>query len=156
VATTAPRDPSRIVGDSAVVGYENTFIAVAEDCRATSGEVPSRRTGAPTVAGTQYEMLAAAPGRWTQEDVLLACSPDVRGRGDLGAQELERLREQYFAQPRACLRASPLPKSFGWGLHYDAQGRITLHAVDTPEYERLRGDRSLTQVRAMRSRRAAR
>jgi len=130
------------VGDSAVVGYENTFIAVAEDCRATSGEVPSRRTGAPTVAGTQ--------------DVLLACSPDVRGRGDLGAQELERLREQYFAQPRACLRASPLPKSFGWGLHYDAQGRITLHAVDTPEYERLRGDRSLTQVRAMRSRRAAR
>jgi len=72
VANTAPRDATRLKGDSDAVGYTNTFIAVAEDCRATSGEVPSRRTGAPTVAGTQYEMLAAAPGRWTQEDVLLA------------------------------------------------------------------------------------
>jgi hypothetical protein len=133
------------------MGYANTFIAVAEDCRAGQGEVPTGRAGGPTVAATQYEMLTAAPGRWTQEDVLLASSPGVRGRDDLDEQELERLRAEYFAQPRACLRASPLPKSFGWGLHFDADGRITLHAVDSAEYARLCSDPSLTQLRAMRA-----
>lgn len=136
------------------MSYTNTFIAAAEDCRATTGEVPPARAERPTVAHTQYAMLAAAPGRWTQEDVLLASSPEVRGRNDLDEAELARLREEYFAQPRACLRASPLPKSFGWGLHYDAEGRITLHAVDSPEYARLRSDPSLSQLKAMRSSRA--
>lgn len=136
------------------MGYTNTFIGVAEDCLARTGEVPRERAGRPTVATTQYAMLAAAPGRWTQEDVQLASSPDVRGRDDLGEEELERLRQEYFAQPRACLRASPLPKTFGWGLHYDPQGRITLHAIDSPEYARLCADDTLTQLRAMRSSRA--
>lgn len=136
------------------MGYTNTFIAVAEDCRATGGEVPPPRASGPTVASTQHAMLAAAPGRWTQEDVLLASAPGVRGRDDLGPEQLATLRQEYFAQPRACLRASPLPKSFGWGLYYDAEGRITLHAVDTPEYARLRSDPSLVQLRAMRSSRA--
>ena len=136
------------------MGYTDTFISVAEDCRATTGEVPPARAGGPpTVAAVQYAMLAADPGRWTQEDVLLASSPGVRGRADLGVDELERLRTEYFAQPRACLRASPLPKTLGWGLHYDHAGRITLHAVGSESYARLSADPGLTQLRAMRSRR---
>ncbi len=134
--------------------YTNTFIAVAEDCRATTGEAPPQRGNAPTVAQVQYEMLTSAPGQWTQEDVLLASAPGVRGRGDLDEDELERLRAEYFSQARACLRASPLPKTYGWGLYYDAEGRITLHAVGSPEYERLSRNPSLTQLRAMASKRA--
>ncbi len=133
------------------MGYTNTFIAVAEDCRAATGQVPPERTGGPTVARLQYDMLVGAPGRWTQEDVQLASSPGVRGRDDLSDDDLERLRRAYFAQPRACLRASPLPKTFGWGLHYDTDGRITLHAVDSDQYAQLRSDPALTQLRAMRS-----
>lgn len=136
------------------MGYTNTFIAVAEDCQATTGQVPVQRANGPTVASVQHAMLAEAPGRWTQEDVLLASSPAARGRDGLSEEELERIRKEYFAQPRACLRASPLPKTHGWGLHYDEQGRITLHAVDSAEYSHLSADDSLTQLRAMRSRRA--
>lgn len=136
------------------MGYASTFISVAEDCRAATGEVPQERAGTPTVASTQYAMLVGAPGRWTQEEVLLASAAEVRGH-DLDPTELERVREEYFSRPRACLRASPLPKTFGWGLHFDAAGRITLHAVGSPEYTKLSNDPSLTQVRAMRSRRAA-
>jgi len=75
----------------------------------------------------------------------------VRGREDLTEAQLEHVREKYFAQPRACLRASPPPKTYGWGLHYDEEGRITLHAVDSAEYRRLSQDPSLTHLRAMRS-----
>ena len=135
------------------MGYTDTFIAVAEDCRATTGEVPPPRGSGPTVAGVQHAMLAAEPGRWRQEDVLIASAPGVRGRTDLAADELERLKAEYLAEPRACLRASPLGKTYGWGLHYDADGRITLHAVGSESYARLAADPGLTQLRAMRSKR---
>jgi len=79
-------------------------------------------------------MLIDAPGPWIQEDIQFASSPEVRGRDALSDEELEGFHREYFAQPRACLRASPLPKAFGWGLHYDADGRITMHAVDSAEY----------------------
>ncbi len=70
--------------------HTDTFIAVAEDCRAATGEVPPERAGSgSTVASTQYAMLAAAPGRWTQEDVLLASSPPVGGQ-DIDALEPRR------------------------------------------------------------------
>ncbi|HVA60917.1 MAG TPA: DUF6157 family protein [Mycobacteriales bacterium] len=64
------------------MGYANTFIAVAEDCP-TTGEVRPERSSGPTVASTQYAMLAPAPGRWTREDVPFASSPEVQGRNDL-------------------------------------------------------------------------
>lgn len=138
------------------MGYIDTFISVAEDCKATTGQAPPSRPGQPTVAAIQYAMLSAQPGRWDQEDVLLASAPGVRGRDDIPAGELARLRNEYFAQPRACLRASPLPKTYGWGLHYDGQGRITLHGVDTTGYERWAQDASVQPLRAMRSSRPAR
>lgn len=72
--------------------------SVAEDCRARIGEVPLERPSGPTVASTQYAMLAAFPGRWTQEDVLFASSPQVRGRHNLSDQNLEGLRQEYVAQ----------------------------------------------------------
>ncbi|WP_432534907.1 DUF6157 family protein [Kineococcus arenarius] len=141
------------------MGYRDTFISVAEDCRAGTGEAPPARTR-PTVAGVQHTMLTARPGHYTQEEVLLACSPQLRAREDvdeleqLPAEELQQLMAEHFAQPRACLRASPLAKTYGWGLHHDEHGRTTLHAVDSPEYARLSADASLTQLKAMRSRRA--
>ncbi|WP_432494156.1 DUF6157 family protein [Kineococcus auxinigenes] len=141
------------------MGYRDTFISVAGDCRAATGQAPPARAR-PTVAGVQHAMLTARPGHYTQEEVLLASSPGLRAREDVGdleqlpAEELQRLLVEHFAQPRACLRASPLPKTYGWGLHHDEHGRITLHAVDSAEYARLSTDTSLTQLEAMRSRRA--
>ncbi|WP_432543967.1 DUF6157 family protein [Kineococcus sp. SYSU DK002] len=142
------------------MGYRDTFISVAADCRASTGETPPERGGGPTVAGLQHAMLTARPGHYTQEDVLLASSPRFRIRADVDAsedlppEELQRVSEEYFTQPRACLRASPLGKTHGWGLHYDDQGRITAHPVDSEEYARLSRDASLIQLKAMRSRRA--
>ncbi len=135
------------------MGYRETFISVAEDCRALTGEAPPSRGGKPTVASIQHAMLTARPRHWTHEYVLLASSPELRSRDgvdsleQLPVDELERLMDDYFAQPRACLRASPLPKTYGWGLHYDEHGRITLHAVDSAEYAQLSSDDSLTQLK---------
>lgn len=33
-----------------------------------------------------------------------------------------------------CLRASLLPKRFGWGVHYNTEGKISLYGKESPEY----------------------
>jgi len=52
------------------------------------------------------------------------------------------------------MRASPLGKRFGWGVHADGEGRIAIYAVDSKRYQALASDPELEQTRAMRSKRA--
>ncbi|MBR0756073.1 hypothetical protein JQ604_28195 [Bradyrhizobium jicamae] len=133
----------------------DTFIRVAEDCPARSGEEPQPRGGNPTVATLQYAMLAGSPYKYTSDDVVFATSAPGR---ELGAKatkhERSLARETFFSKGQACMRASPLGKRFGWGVHADAKGRIAIYAVDSKRYQALSADPELTQVRAMRSRRA--
>lgn len=125
---------------------------MADDCPAACGIVPAEWGGRKTVALIQYELLAENPYRFTQEDVLFESyvrhqqiPPEARGPA---------LRAQFFARSQACLRASPLPKQYGWGLHFDPAGRVALCAVGTEEYRRFAADDGLTVLKAMRSKRA--
>ena len=54
------------------------------------------------------------------------------------------------------MRASPLPKRYGWGVHYDHEGRIAIHAVESATYEHLvhGGEGGPKLLKAMRSKRA--
>lgn len=134
------------------LNYYDSFIAVAWDCPAGTGIEP--KAGAKlSVARAQFELVAPDPYRWTQEEVLVATSAALRGRDDVPPEEAERLRAEFLAKPQACMRASPLPKTHGWGLHLDGSGRVAMYAVGSPEYERLSTDDALTQLVAMASRR---
>ena len=43
--------------------------------------------------------------------------------------------QEFFARPQACLRGSPLPKTYGWRLLFDDDGRVALCAVESPVYQ---------------------
>jgi Family of unknown function (DUF6157) len=133
----------------------NTFIRVAEDCSARSGEEPPLHAGKPTVAGLQYEMIAKAPYKYTSDDVVFATSAAGRQLGAKASKkELSLARSEFFSRGQACLRASGLGKRFGWGIHADGEGRVALYAVDSGRYQSLARDQKLTQTRAMRTKRA--
>ncbi|MGY4475812.1 DUF6157 family protein [Bradyrhizobium sp. USDA 3364] len=133
----------------------NTLIRVAEDCPAQRGEEPQLRGGQPTVAVLQYRMLAGAPYQYTSDDVVFATSSAGRSLDAKAAKKERNLaRETFFSRGQACMRASPLGKRFGWGVHADAEGRIAIYAVDSKRYQALAGDPDITQTRAMRSKRA--
>lgn len=132
----------------------NTFIRVAEDCPAETGEEPPPRAGKPTVAGLQYAMLAKAPYKYTSDDVIFATS--AAGRecdAKISKKERGLARETFFSRGQACMRASRVGKRFGWGVHANGEGRIAIYAVDSKRYQALSRDPQLTQVRAMRSKR---
>lgn len=139
--------------------YYDTFIAVAEDCKVTTAKIPEPRGGNPTVATMQYEMLSK-PFAHTQEQVLfdvwLARQGDA-GKIDvdaLAADEVDALRVEFFAKGQACLRASPLTKTHGWGVLFDSEGRAQLLAMESDEYQARLDDPNLKVVKAMRSKRA--
>jgi hypothetical protein len=46
-------------------------------------------------------------------------------------------RAAFYARPQACLRASPLVRSHGCGLHHDAQGRVALVDSAGPDHAAL-------------------
>jgi hypothetical protein len=116
------------------------------DSAATGGIIPPKPD---SIAGRHYALLVAAPYTMTSDDLLFAVHA---AKNDLAVTD--EARAAFFVQPKACLRASPLPKQFGWGVHHDAATRIALHAVGSTEYARLLNDAAVKKVAAMRSKRA--
>lgn len=128
--------------------YENTFIEVAEDCPAVMGEIPKIKGNTKTVAAIQFEIIRKNPYKFTSDDVLFQVFAD---RNDLTKSEYITEREQLFSKGQACLRASPLTKRYGWGIHNDENGKIALYAMETPEYQKFLRDKNLKVVKAMRT-----
>lgn len=128
--------------------YTNVLIMVSPDCPVAAGTVPSRMG---TVAAIQYELLQASPYKLTSDQLLLAV--EAR-RKDVPDSKLDDLRKALFSKPQACLRASPLVKSFGWGLHHDANSRVALVDCGSERYRQMADNPKIEKTRGMRSRRA--
>jgi Family of unknown function (DUF6157) len=134
------------------MGYYSTLIAVADDCPVQSSAVPQERGGKKTVAVLQYEMLADRPFELTQEDVLFsAWLMRQPGFEEKSEDEVTGLREAFFAKDQPCLRASPLPKKYGFGFLFDEQGRVKLCPMESEEYREHLGSGDVKVLKAMRS-----
>lgn len=131
--------------------YSNTFIRVADDCPAATGEEPPARDEAPTIAALQYLLIAEHPYELTSDDVIFEVHARRNGIPD-GEKAAERAR--FFSKPQACLRTSPLGKRYGWGIHHDENARIALVPFGSERYRALAEDSALQQLKASRSRRA--
>jgi Family of unknown function (DUF6157) len=145
----------RVEGGQRMVGgstYTDTFIAVATDSKAVSGEIPASRGDQPTVPALEERLLSAHPYRFTHEALILEVHRLRLGldTAEFAAHESE-FRAELFAKPRACMRASSLPKRYGWGVHFDAMSRMAIYALESAEYAKLSEDERVTQVCAMRS-----
>ncbi len=127
--------------------YFDTFIEVAEDTKATSGTKPPAKDK-KTVAEMQFELIAQNPYKYTSDDVLFQVFAD---RNDLTKAEYKEGREQFFSKGQPCFRASPLTKTYGFGIHNDQEGKIALYGMETDEYQKMLADKKLQKVKAMKS-----
>lgn len=135
------------------INYYNTFIQVAEDCPVVCSVVPVERGGKKSIAVIQYELLSEHPYEYTQEDVLFETF--IRHKA-VPQAECAAKRTEFFSKSQACLRGSPLPKSYGWGLHFDDDGKVALCPMESAVYQRFVAQpvHGLKLLKAMRSRRA--
>lgn len=126
--------------------YFNTFIEVADDCPIDTAQVPAPKNGTPTVASLQFEMLADHPYEYTSDDVIFT----VHARRN-NIEDTPEARTAFFAKGQACLRASPLTKRYGWGVHSNADGRIAIVPLGSAEYSKHVKNGKLKHLKAMRT-----
>jgi hypothetical protein len=130
--------------------YYETFIEVAPDTKTESAREPAVKD-APTIAQLHYALIAEAPYTRTSDDVIFET---YARRAGIPEDDWPAARAEYFATGRACLRSSPLGKTYGWGIHSDTEGRVAVYARESDDYARLAADPALTHTAAMRSSRA--
>ena len=128
--------------------YFDTFIEVSEDTKAMSGTIPPSKGDKKTIAQMQYELIANHPYKYTSDDVLFRVFAE---RNDVPQSEFKEARDEFFSKGQACLRASPLTKTFGFGVHSDGDGRVAIYGMETPEYGKFVANENLKKVKAMRS-----
>jgi hypothetical protein len=131
--------------------YQNTFIEVAEDCPTTRGQIPPLKGDKKTVANQQFEMLVGNPYRYTSDEVLFSVYAD---RKEIMDSEKDAERKGFFSKGQPCFRASPLTKSYGWGVHHNEEGKMALYGRETEAYQKFLEDPSLIKLKAMRSKKA--
>ena len=127
--------------------YFDTLIEVAEDTKATTGIRPPSKAK-PTVAQMQYDLIANHPYQFTSDDVLFQVYAD---RNDVLEAEYAQARAQFFSKGQACLRASPLTKTYGFGVHCDGEGKVALCGMETAAYQKFSADPAIKKVKAMKS-----
>ncbi len=128
--------------------YTDTLILPSEDCRVDVATVPEKEG---SVAQMLYERIAHEPYSLQSDDLL---STVAAVRKDIPEEEHDLFRAQYFSKGQACLRASPLVKSFGWAVHHDKDARIALVDPNSARFQELSQDASIKQVTGMRNKRA--
>lgn len=103
------------------MSYKNTLITISEDSKVSSAKVPVIKNEKPTIAYIEHDLINNNPYKFTQEDVQFKT---YLIKNQMEAENAAELREQFFSKSKACFRASPLVKNYGWGIHYNNQGKL--------------------------------
>lgn len=128
---------------------KDSFIEIADDCPAKQGEIPPEKEE-KSVAQMQFEMILENPYQYTSDDVLFQVYAQ---RNRIPKTGWKKAREEFFSKGQACMRASPLTKRYGWGVHSNQDEKIALYGCETAEYKKLAQDKKLKVVKAMKSKR---
>lgn len=128
--------------------YTDTLILPSPDCRAEASIAPDKPG---TVAALQHALLIDAPYDLTSDDLLVSVTATRRGLSDA---DQHALRQELFSKGQPCLRASPLVKTYGWAVHHDSNGKVSLIARNSPNFAALSADPAITKKPGMRSSKA--
>ncbi|MDO7484823.1 DUF6157 family protein [Peribacillus frigoritolerans] len=132
------------------MSYKNTLITISEDSKVTSAKVPVIKNEKPTIAYIEHDLINNNPYKFTQEDVQFNT---YLIKNQIEAENVAELREQFFSKSKACFRASPLVKNYGWGIHYNNQGKVAIYDVNSSMYNQLLNQDDITKLKGMRSKR---
>ncbi len=126
--------------------YYNTFIIVSDDCPIGKSEMPPVKDDQKTAANIHFEMIKKKPYQYTSDDVIFEV---FAHKNDLTAKEKPKAREEFYSKGQPCLRTSALGKRYGWGIHYNAEGKMAMYGIDSKEYQTYSKDKSLKIIKAI-------
>lgn len=136
------------------MSYIDTFIEIAPDSTATQAVIPADDRPKKTLHLIQYELLTQQPYHYTHDEFVFTV---FAIRQQFSQEELaeqgENIRAEFFKKGHPCMRASALTKKYGWGAHYNHEGKIAIYPMESERYSTLSQQATKTLF-AMRTSRA--
>jgi hypothetical protein len=146
-----PRETNAVkmsVSKTYTTNYYNSFIEVAEDTKVAKGIIPPAKKDKKTIAELQFDLISKNPYQLTSDDVLFQVYAD---RKALKKSDYPKERTLFFSKGQACLRCSPLAKSYGFGIHFNDEGTVALYGMETAAYQTFLKDANTKKIKAMRT-----
>ncbi|MBN8646943.1 MAG: hypothetical protein J0L55_03240 [Caulobacterales bacterium] len=126
--------------------YTNTLITVSGDYKYDHAVIA--KSG--TIGAIQLDFIVNNPYQMTSDDLLFS----VHALRNKLNENDANLKNEFFDKPLACLRASPLVKTLGYGIHHDQNSKIAVFPIESADYKGLLEDNNIQKVAGMRSKRA--
>jgi hypothetical protein len=136
------------------MSYSQTFITIAPDCPVDKAEIPLPKKDFVPSHLIQYQLLTQNPYQFNHEDLIFEVF--VRQKEipqHLLDTEGQKIREELFCRRHPCLRASALTKRYGFGAHYNDEGKIALYPVESEDYKAFLDNETVKKIPAMRTKR---
>ncbi len=134
--------------------YTNTLIRVAEDCPVAAAAEPKMRGGKKSGVNHEFEVLSQKPYHYNNDELIFEVYLFKKGiSAEDAAANHDALWGALFKKEHPCMRASSLTKRYGWGAHYNEDGKIALYPMESVEYQQYLEDPDTTKLMAMRSKR---
>ena len=135
------------------MSYKETFITVAPDCPVVTSEIPTSKREKTPLHIIQYELLSKYPYKLDHEELVFEVYLKKEGLHDISDDERKDLWVNLFAKGHPCLRASALTKRYGYGAHYDENGKIALYPMESSDYKKFVENKSIKKLAGMKSKR---
>lgn len=122
--------------------YYNTLIQVPSTCTLTSGVIPTQNQ----IAQLQFDLLYHNPYEFVSDDLLYLVYAKLN---DIFEEDFEHKKRSFFSQPIDCMLQSPLVHNFGWGIHHNKFGLMSIFGKDSIEYHSLCQDQSMNKLQPL-------
>ena len=128
----------------------NILIHPAPDCPAQTATRPDMSAQSRSRAVIEYSLLEGSPYGFDHKTFTYLVHQEMAAERRKLALDFATFHQK--GQP--CMRASPLTKRLGWGVHYDAEGKLALLDPQSAGFKRLAATPDLPQKPALRNKRA--
>jgi len=135
------------------MSYTCTFITIAPDSKAQKGEIPVSSRAKKPIHVIQYELLTQNPYKFGHEELIFEVYLEKEGLKDISDNEKKEIWDKLFEKGHPCLRASTLTKKYGFGAHYNQQGKIAIYSMNSKDYQGFISDDKVEKLPAMRTKR---
>lgn len=132
------------------MNYRDTLILISDDCSVRKSRVPESNRKRQTIAEIEHRLLSEKPVFYTQDELQFEVHMEHK---DISEDRRDEEKVRFLKKSRACMRASALPKRFGWGIYFDSNGKAELIPVESKRYQDLKERNDIKKLKAMKSKR---
>jgi hypothetical protein len=137
------------------MSYINSFIAISEDSSVEHSIIPQPRGERIPIHLLQYNLLSQHPYLYDHFSLIFEIFLIQKGVSpQINEEERKQLWNELFSKGHPCMRASALVKQYGFGVHYDKNGKMALFPVESDEYKQFLADPAIHKINGMRKSRA--